>query len=78
MSAPLIARSAQSAPNAGTNQQDQAADANGVRVRIAKWGVALALAGLAMSPLAAQKATTNVVTPAPSPAPGDIGPRRVA
>jgi hypothetical protein len=43
-------------------------------VRMAKWGVALALAGLAMSPLAAQQATTNAVTPAPAPAPDVVGP----
>ena len=43
-------------------------------VRIAKWGVALALASLALPPLAAQQATTNAVTPAPAPAPDTIGP----
>ena len=43
-------------------------------VRMAKWGVALALAGLALPPLAAQQPATNAVTPAPAPAPDVIGP----
>jgi hypothetical protein len=39
--------------------------------------VALALAGLAAPPLAAQDTTTNIATPAPTPAPGTIGPEQL-
>ena len=46
------------------------------------WGVALALAGLASPPLLAQPApaqqnTPQVVTPAPTPAPGTVGPEQL-
>lgn len=44
------------------------------RVTIWLWSAALALAGLAASPLTAQEAPANVVTPAPAPTPGTIGP----
>jgi len=41
------------------------------------WGVALALASLAAPPLFAQQTTTNVVTPAPTPAPDTVGPEQL-
>ena len=42
-----------------------------------KWGVALALGGLAAPPLLAQQVTTNAITPAPAPAPDTVGPREL-
>ena len=41
------------------------------------WGAALALAGFAAPQLSAQQAATNVVTPAPPPAPDTVGPEQL-
>lgn len=40
-------------------------------------GAALALASFAAPPLMAQQATTNVITPAPTPAPDTVGPEQL-
>jgi hypothetical protein len=41
------------------------------------WGAAIALAGSAAPQLSAQQAATNVVTPAPPPAPDTVGPEQL-
>jgi hypothetical protein len=46
-------------------------------VTIAKWAVAIALGGLAAPSLVAQQTNTDVVTPAPAPAPDTVGPREL-